>query len=83
MQKFLEAAKFRERGLAHEHDLHICFADVAATGEYAWTPASGVLPRFMQDDEDREQSCEDIADSSLPAYTTPDAGVTGEKMKLE
>ena len=31
----------------------------------------------MQDDEDMEQSCEDIADSSLPAYTTPDAGVTG------
>ena len=56
--------------------MYICFADVAATGEYAWTPASGVLPSFMQSDEDREQPWEDIADSS-PVYTTQDADVSG------
>ena len=76
MQKFSDAAKFREKGLPHEHELYICFADVAAIGEYAWTPAFGVLPSFMQSNEDKEQPCEDIADSS-PVYTTSDADVTG------
>ena len=77
MQKFPEVAKFRKKGLPHKHELYICFADVATTWEYAWTPASGVLPSFMQSDEDREeQPCEDIADSS-PVYTTPDADMIG------
>lgn len=42
------AAKFREKGLLFADEMEILFGDVVVSGEYAWTPSSGVLPQAPQ-----------------------------------
>ena len=72
MQRFPDAAKFRERGLANEQELDICFSDVAATGEYAWTPSSGVLPPAMQVEDIISDTPIDVAaDDDIYDIRTP------------
>ncbi|KAI7989913.1 L10-interacting MYB domain-containing protein [Camellia lanceoleosa] len=47
-----DAAKFRRMPLQFVDDLDILFSDAAATGEWAYTPSSGVMP---QTDETPEE----------------------------
>ncbi|KAI8032253.1 L10-interacting MYB domain-containing protein [Camellia lanceoleosa] len=42
-QRYPDAAKFREKPLTLADDMDILFSDVSATGEWAYTPSSGVF----------------------------------------
>ncbi|KAK3210943.1 hypothetical protein Dsin_015649 [Dipteronia sinensis] len=44
LQKYLEASKFRVKGLEHAFKLDELFRDVTATGARAWAPTSGLMP---------------------------------------
>ncbi|THF97652.1 hypothetical protein TEA_029421 [Camellia sinensis var. sinensis] len=50
--RYPDAAKFRRMSLQFAKDLDILFSDAAATGEWAYTPSSGVMP---QTDETPEE----------------------------
>ncbi|XP_062074957.1 L10-interacting MYB domain-containing protein-like [Humulus lupulus] len=43
LRKYLDAAKFRVRGLEHSFKLDELYRDVTATGARAWAPTSGSL----------------------------------------
>ncbi|KAL7174556.1 hypothetical protein ACSBR2_033740 [Camellia fascicularis] len=43
LQRYHDAAKFREKPLTLADDMDILFSDVFATGEWAYTPSSGVF----------------------------------------
>uniref|UniRef100_A0A7N2LQF3 Uncharacterized protein n=1 Tax=Quercus lobata TaxID=97700 RepID=A0A7N2LQF3_QUELO len=59
-----EAAKFREKGLENIDLLDIMFKDIAATGDLAWAPTSGVLPDDLE--TPKEGLGDTSADSSSP-----------------
>ncbi|KAL7248647.1 hypothetical protein ACSBR2_003400 [Camellia fascicularis] len=42
--RYLDAAKFRRMPLQFIEDLDILFSDAIVTGEWSYTPSSGVLP---------------------------------------
>ncbi|CAL5326529.1 unnamed protein product [Camellia sinensis] len=44
LERYPDAAKFRRMPLQFSEDLDILFSDAAATGEWAYTPSSGVMP---------------------------------------
>ncbi|CAL5342622.1 unnamed protein product [Camellia sinensis] len=44
--RYPDAAKFRRMPLQFTEDLDILFSDSAATGEWAYTPSSGVMPHI-------------------------------------
>ncbi|THG20776.1 hypothetical protein TEA_003850 [Camellia sinensis var. sinensis] len=44
LYRYPDAAKFRRMPLQFTEDLDILFSDSAATGEWAYTPSSGVMP---------------------------------------
>ncbi|KAI7994587.1 L10-interacting MYB domain-containing protein [Camellia lanceoleosa] len=44
IRRYPNAAKFRRMPLQFSDDLDILFSDAAATGEWAYTPSSGVMP---------------------------------------
>ncbi|THF96582.1 hypothetical protein TEA_015583 [Camellia sinensis var. sinensis] len=44
LKRYPDAAKFRRMPLQFSEDLDILFSDAAATGEWAYTPSSGVMP---------------------------------------
>ncbi|XP_028125598.1 L10-interacting MYB domain-containing protein-like [Camellia sinensis] len=43
LERYPDAAKFRRMPLQFSEDLDILFSDAAATGEWAYTPSSGVM----------------------------------------
>ncbi|CAL5403683.1 unnamed protein product [Camellia sinensis] len=45
-KRYPDAAKFRRMPLQFTEDLDILFSDSAATGEWAYTPSSGVMPHI-------------------------------------
>ncbi|KAL4610421.1 hypothetical protein ACB092_08G048500 [Castanea dentata] len=61
-----KAAKFREKGLENVDLLDIMFKDIAATGDLAWAPTSGVLP------DDLETPKEGLGDTSANSYSPND-----------
>ncbi|KAI7984535.1 L10-interacting MYB domain-containing protein [Camellia lanceoleosa] len=44
LERYPDAAKFRRMPLQFSEDLDILFSNAAATGEWAYTPSSGVMP---------------------------------------
>ncbi|KAI8030551.1 L10-interacting MYB domain-containing protein [Camellia lanceoleosa] len=44
IRRYPDAVKFRRMPLQFSEDLDILFSDAAATGEWAYTPSSGVMP---------------------------------------
>ncbi|XP_028087188.1 uncharacterized protein LOC114287933 [Camellia sinensis] len=44
LERYPDAAKFRRMPLQFSEDLDILFSDAVATGEWAYTPSSGVMP---------------------------------------
>ncbi|XP_030930868.1 uncharacterized protein LOC115956705 [Quercus lobata] len=59
-----EATKFQEKGLENVDLLDIMFKDIAATGDLAWAPTSGVLPDDLE--TPKEGLGDTFADSSSP-----------------
>ncbi|CAL5371050.1 unnamed protein product [Camellia sinensis] len=45
LERYPDAAKFWRMPLQFAENLDILFSDVAATGEWAYTPSSGVMPQ--------------------------------------
>ncbi|KAK8658630.1 hypothetical protein V6N13_036833 [Hibiscus sabdariffa] len=55
MQENPKYEKFRNKGLPFYNELTILFKDVAATGEFAWAPSSGILPNGLGGNEGDEE----------------------------
>ncbi|XP_062118591.1 L10-interacting MYB domain-containing protein-like [Humulus lupulus] len=71
LQKYLDVAKFRVRGLEHSFKLDELFRDVTATGARAWAPTSGSLPPLYTEDHNDIEIDENLEESDHEGVGDP------------